>query len=264
MNQFRSLLFSLIVVTGLVIVSGCASSGQTYDRSSDEMADIDALLGLDESGDESIGENEVLEMLGIAEESAMDSEFQELGAMEESQTGEINNEVQYLESQQNQLDSKTRELQQKVAEQESQIAAMESSKPAPAASSPASSAFNREYQTALETYRARHYQQAIQKFESLLSQNRNNSLSDNAQYWIGESYYGLGEYQKAITAFEKVFTFSNSNKDDAAQLKLGLCYMKLNDNIKAREELEKLINDYPTSESVGLARRLLNQIQTTP
>ena len=104
----------------------------------------------------------------------------------------------------------------------------------------------------------------FQKFESLLSQNRNNSLSDNAQYWIGESYYGLGEYQKAITAFEKVFTFSNSNKDDAAQLKLGLCYMKLNDNVKAREELEKLISDYPTSESVGLARRLLNQIQTTP
>jgi tol-pal system protein YbgF len=263
MNQFRMLLFLLIIAAGLLFLSGCASSGQTYDRSSDEMADIDALLGLDESSDESIGENEVLEMLGIAEQSAMDSEFQELGSMEESQSGEINNEVQYLESQQNQLDLQTRDLQQKIADQESQIAALETSKP-PTGSATSLSAFNQAYQTALETYRARHYQQAIEKFEVLLSQNRNHSLSDNAQYWIGESYYGLGNYQKAITAFEKVFTFSNSNKDDAAQLKLGLCYMKLNDNAKAREELEKLITDFPASESVGLARRLLNQIQTTP
>ena len=263
MNQFRMLLFLLIIAAGVLFLSGCASSGQTYDRSSDEMADIDALLGLDESSDESIGENEVLEMLGIAEQSAMDSEFQELGSMEESQSGEINNEVQYLESQQNQLDLKTRDLQQKIADQESQIAALETTEP-PTGRATSLSAFNQAYQTALETYRARHYQQAIEKFEVLLSQNRNHSLSDNAQYWIGESYYGLGNYQKAITAFEKVFTFSNSNKDDAAQLKLGLCYMKLNDNAKAREELEKLITDFPASESVGLARRLLNQIQTTP
>ena len=263
MNQFRMLLFLLIIAAGLLFLSGCASSGQTYDRSSDEMADIDALLGLDESSDESIGENEVLEMLGIAEQSAMDSEFQELGSMEESQSGEINNEVQYLESQQNQLDLKTRDLQQKIADQESQIAALETTEP-PTGRATSLSAFNQAYQTALETYRARHYQQAIEKFEALLLQNRNHSLSDNAQYWIGESYYGLGNYQKAITAFEKVFTFSNSNKDDAAQLKLGLCYMKLNDNAKAREELEKLITDFPASESVGLARRLLNQIQTTP
>ena len=190
MNRYRLQILFLIVLASLVMMSGCASTGQTYDRSSDEMADIDALLGLGDSGDEEIGESEVLEMLGIAEESAMDSEFEELGMMEESASGEINNEVQYLESQQSQLDSKTRDLQEKVAQQENQIASLESRPPPRSGSAQSRSVFNQSYQSALETYRARQYQQAIQKFESLLSQNRNHSLSDNAQYWIGESYYG--------------------------------------------------------------------------
>jgi TolA-binding protein len=70
----------------------------------------------------------------------------------------------------------------------------------------------------------------------------------------------MGNYQEAILSFEKVFAFTNSNKDDAAQLKLGLCYMHLNDNIKAKTELQKLINDYPTSEYVSMAKRLIAKI----
>lgn len=227
------------------------------------MANIDDLLGLGESGDETIGEDDVLQMLGIAEEAAIDSEFEQLGTSEAGSPA-VESEVQQLEVQQNQLDAQTRNLQDRISEQEQKIASLQTNTPASQASQAQSSAFSSQYQNALQTYRSRHYQSAIQQFEGLLAQNSRHSLSDNAQYWIGESYYGLGNYQKAITAFEKVFTFSNSNKDDAAQLKLGLCYMKLNDPAKARQELQKLIDNYPTSESVSLARRLLSQIQSAP
>ena len=83
------------------------------------------------------------------------------------------------------------------------------------------SVFYNKYQTALRAYRLKKYKDSIQQFESLLSTNTKHNLSDNAQYWIGESYYGLGDFQRAIASFEKVFTFSNSNKDDAA-----MTYMK--------------------------------------
>jgi len=256
------LLAIFIAVLGLMFIAGCASTGQNYNESSDEMANIDELLGLGDSGNDTIGEDEVLEMLGIAEESAIQDEFQELGYAEESAApGGLNAEVQELERQQDQMDTKTRNLQNQIASQENQIASLQTTSPQAARSSASQSAFSQAYQNALQTYRSRQYRSAIQKFEGLLSQNANHSLSDNAQYWIGESYYGLGNYQKAIMSFEKVFTFSKSNKDDAAQLKLGLCYMKLNDQAKAREELQKLIDNYPSSESVGLARRLLGQIQ---
>lgn len=250
-----------IVAISLVLLTGCASTSQNYETSSDEeMANIDELLGLGDSGDDTIDEDEVLEMLGIAEESAIQDEFQELGVDEQSAPAGLNSEVNELESRQNQLDSDTRSLQQRIRDQEDQIATLQHHPPRSGSSSVPQSAFRQQYQEALQTYRSRQYRSAIQKFESLLNQDTSNSLSDNAQYWIGESYYGLGNYQKAIMSFEKVFTFSKSNKDDAAQLKLGLCYMKLNDKSKAREEFQKLINNYPRSESVGLAKRLLSQI----
>ncbi|MBN2102762.1 tetratricopeptide repeat protein [bacterium] len=256
----RTLIMIFIALLGVFFLAGCASTGQNYDASSsDEMANIDELLGLGDSDSDTIGEDEVLEMLGIAEESAIQDEFEELGIDEQSGSGGLNSEVQQLESRQNQLDDQTRTLQNKIEEQENRIADMQYDTPKSQTRHP-QSAFSQQYQEALQTYRSRQYRTAITKFETLLSQDSHNSLSDNAQYWIGESYYGLGNYQKAIMSFEKVFTFSNSNKDDAAQLKLGLCYMKLNDQAKAREELQKLINNYPSSESVGLARRLLNQI----
>ena len=67
----------IMVVLGALFFIGCASTSSTYDSSSDEMANIDELLGLSESGDESVDEDDVLQMLGIAEEAAMESEFEE-------------------------------------------------------------------------------------------------------------------------------------------------------------------------------------------
>ncbi|MCK4830000.1 tetratricopeptide repeat protein, partial [bacterium] len=101
----------------------------------------------------------------------------------------------------------------------------------------------------------------IEKFESILITNTQHSLSDNCQYWIGESYWGLGNYQAALAAFKKVFSFEKSNKEDAAQLKIGLCYMRLNDKDKAKQELQRLIDSYPSSEFISSARRFLAQLE---
>ncbi len=86
------------------------------------------------------------------------------------------------------------------------------------------------------------------------------SLADNAQYWIGECYFALGDYRAAILAFEKVFTFKQSNKNDYAQYKLGLCYYKLGDKKRARQEFQNLLDNYPDSPLVEKARKYLMQL----
>jgi len=106
----------------------------------------------------------------------------------------------------------------------------------------------------------RDYDTCIQYFESLIGSSTNHKLSDNAQYWIGEAYYGKRHYNAAIIAFEKVFTFPRSNKKDDAQLKLGLCYIRKGDKEKAREELNRLLSDYPNSEYVAKAEKLLSKL----
>lgn len=85
-----------------------------------------------------------------------------------------------------------------------------------------------------------------------------NKLADNAQYWIGECYYSLKNYQRAIIEFEKVFSFPNSNKNDDAQFKLGLCYAAIGNRVKAREEFQRLIDYFPKSEYVTRAKQFLN------
>jgi len=129
------------------------------------------------------------------------------------------------------------------------------------ASIPADSDFDSAYRIAYEKFNQRDYKQAASMFQELLNKNRNHSLSDNCQYWIGECYYCLKDYRQAVVEFEKVLTFKNTNKDDDAQLKLGLCYIKLNDNPSAKRELTRLLSNYPDSEFTKLGRKLLEGLQ---
>jgi tol-pal system protein YbgF len=260
-----SMLVSILII-GFICLMGCATTQRAPrgETQVEDVADIDELLGLtDEKSKEgqeedTINDDDVLKLLGVTEESEP--------AVGQSKTG---NQVSDLERQLNQyeeersdLDRREQNLEDKINQQQDVLAAAgsQSYRSAGTSSSRASS-FSNGYQDALQSYRSRQYREAIQKFEALLQMDNRHSLSDNCQYWIGESYYALGNYQQAIAAFQNVFTFSNSNKDDDAQLKLGLCYIRLNDEEQAKREFEKLVNNYPTSEYVNVAKRYIAQYQ---
>jgi len=115
------------------------------------------------------------------------------------------------------------------------------------------------YQEALDVFHQHEYRQAINQFEQLLATDMNNDLSDNAQYWIGECYYAMGQYQEAIMAFEKVFTFRFSNKNDYAQFKIGQSYFKMGDKERANQEFQQLLDTYPDSELVARTRSYLSK-----
>jgi len=113
------------------------------------------------------------------------------------------------------------------------------------------------YKIALSEFRNRNYRKAMLIFKELLEEDTENKLADNCQYWIGECYYGLKQYEKALIEFEKVLTYGQSNKDDDSQIKIGLCYIQLGDMEKAKEELNRLMVNYPTSEYIHRAKRLI-------
>ncbi len=131
----------------------------------------------------------------------------------------------------------------------------------PVASNRSMTSFEIEYQQAMTAYQNRNYRDALSRFSSVLSTNRNHALSDNCQYWVGECYFALKDYNQAIIAFEKVFTFLKSNKDDDAQFKLGYTYFKLCDTNRAQEEFNRLITNYTKSEYVPRAQSYLNRLQ---
>ena len=95
---------------------------------------------------------------------------------------------------------------------------------------------------------------------SLLSQNPGHSYSDNAQYWIAESYYGKKDFNKAILEFQKVFAYNETDKHDDAQLMIGLAYLKMGQRQRAHSAFGEFLQTYRTSEYAHIARRYYQNI----
>jgi TolA-binding protein len=111
------------------------------------------------------------------------------------------------------------------------------------------------YRDALRKFMDRRYDEAITAFEALLAAGMPDPLNDNCHYWIGESYFGLKRYQEAVARFDEVLEFEWSNKKDDAQVMIARCYSKMGEMARAKTEYQKLIDTYPASPYIDLARR---------
>lgn len=117
------------------------------------------------------------------------------------------------------------------------------------------------YQAGLRLVSSRKYQLAVKAFEDMLRQFPNGKYADNANFWIGESYYSLEEFSLAISYFEKVFGFKGSLKSDDAQFKLGMSFLKMGHQATAKEAFFTLLEKYPGSEYKNRTERFLKQLK---
>ena len=113
------------------------------------------------------------------------------------------------------------------------------------------------YNDALNKYFNHDFLESIQEFRILIEREPYGAYADNAQYWIGECFYSLEDFESAITEFQKVFSFAENNKSDHALFKIALSYQQLGRYLKAREHMERFIDEYPDSELANQARDFL-------
>ena len=105
------------------------------------------------------------------------------------------------------------------------------------------------------------YDLAKQGFEEYLKHYPDTELSDNAQYWIGESYYVQRKFSDAVQAFDKVIqNYPKGDKSPAAALKKGYSLLEMKNTEAGIKELRGVIQKYPNSDSAQLARDRLNAI----
>jgi tol-pal system protein YbgF len=176
----------------------------------------------------------------------------------------LQNENRRMKDQLDAVSAENRRLTAKNAELETK-AAEPTTAPAPATAptgtvAPASSEVRGGYEAALEQFRSKNYRAAIEQFDALLKSG-SEQLADNCHYWIGESYYGLKEYNDAIKHFEMVFNYKQSGKKPYAQLMIGNAYASLGNATAAREAYNKVINDYPASSLVAKAQAKLAKLK---
>lgn len=118
------------------------------------------------------------------------------------------------------------------------------------------------YKAALSDYTKGNYDLAISGFKTYIQLFPKTSLVANAQYWLGESYYGQRNYPEAIREFEAVVkSHPNSNKVPSAMLKQGYAYLELGEASRGTAVLRELMNRFKNSREARLAQERLRQVQ---
>ena len=114
------------------------------------------------------------------------------------------------------------------------------------------------YNTAYLDFTRGKYDVAISEFRRYLAAYSQSDNADNAQYWIGESFYSLGKLDSAEAGFRQVTTaFPEGNKVPAAEYKLGLVYLAQNRKAEATNQFRRVVNEYPGSSESKLAQERL-------
>jgi len=114
------------------------------------------------------------------------------------------------------------------------------------------------YQAAFDLLKDGRYEQASKAFHQFLSTFPDSTLSDNAQYWLGESYYVMQKYSEALPEFETVIAkYPQSRKIPDALLKVGYCNDELKHYDAARKALSTVVQDYKETTAARLAGQRL-------
>lgn len=118
------------------------------------------------------------------------------------------------------------------------------------------------YDTAFNALRAGDYAQASRGFRSFIQQYPDSTLTPNAWYWLGESYYVTMNYPVALEAFQRLLSqFPQSEKAPDALLKVGYSQLELKQTAAGKATLQSVATKYPNSRAASLAQERLRRLQ---
>jgi tol-pal system protein YbgF len=140
----------------------------------------------------------------------------------------------------------------------------------PAPTAPAESAADKAgattaYNAAFKSLKAGDYVASSRGFREFIQKYPNDSLTPNAFYWLGESYYATTNYQVAVEAFNHLLSqYPQSDKAPDALLKLGYSQLQMKQTDAGTATLKSVIAKYPSSNAAKLAQERLTRLTQQP
>jgi tol-pal system protein YbgF len=120
-----------------------------------------------------------------------------------------------------------------------------------------------DYDVAWRALEKKDYRLAITRFKEFLQKHPKSKLANNAQYWIGESHYGLREFDQAILEFDAVRSrYPQAEKVPAALLKQGFAFAELGEKVNARLILQEVVEKYAQSPEAAQAKQKLRSLES--
>ena len=118
-----------------------------------------------------------------------------------------------------------------------------------------------DYKQAFDLLKLGKYQEAVAAYKIFLQRYPNGKYAGNAQYWLGEAWYVMRQYLKALAAFQKVLTDYPQSKAPDAMLKIAYVLGELGRLEEAKATLAELKTKYPNTTPAQLADNRLRQMQ---
>ncbi len=105
------------------------------------------------------------------------------------------------------------------------------------------------YQSAYGDYLTGKFDLAYSGFQSFIDKYPNAELAPQAQFYIGECFYSMSEWNKALEEYKKVEQHYKKRPDlvSSARLKIALCCQKLGRNEKAIRIFSSIMKDFSQS-----------------
>jgi tol-pal system protein YbgF len=237
----------LLPVTCVIWLAGCATTPEEDPVLQGKLNDLDSRT----TTIERVVQNQSLQSLA------------QRADQQQSEVSVLRGRIEVLENANEALRKQQRDL---YADLEKRLAALSAGQGAgPPAAGPAgpgaAGGDQAAYNQAFDTLKAGKYAEAITAFQQFLQSWPDSSLADNAQYWLGESYYVTRDFQSAAAAFQTVLDrWPNSRKAPDALLKLGFTQAELKQTAQARATLTSVSTRFPGSDAAKLAAARLVQL----
>ena len=117
------------------------------------------------------------------------------------------------------------------------------------------------YRSSFQLVKNKKYDESIDSFSAFLYLFPESKYASNAQYWLSESIYALGDYVNSMINFAKVVeNYPNSSKIADAKLKIGYCYYSIKKWKEARFILSSIMKDYPNTSLSQLADKKIKSM----
>lgn len=120
---------------------------------------------------------------------------------------------------------------------------------------------HKEYEKAYGYIKAQKYADAEKSLNAYIKKYPKGTYVSNAHYWLGEVALAQGSIPKAMQAFKIVSSqYASSSKAPDALFKQGSINAELGNKTLAKQQLQQLIKQYPTSSAAKLAKSQLSKL----
>lgn len=118
-----------------------------------------------------------------------------------------------------------------------------------------------EYEKGLSLLNAEDYKGAVSSLKQFMAGNPKSPLVQNAQYWVGESYYAMRDFTAAVAEMQKVVQkYPSGVRVASSLLKQGFSFYEMQSFDDARAFLSKVVAKYPGSHEAALASERIKKI----